>query len=271
MDFIKKLENRIKEKKIIVFPEGTDNRVIQAAKIIERKKIAKIILLKNGTIDKRIKEGMILVKDGKANGLITGVSHPSADTLKNAFKIIGTRKDVKKSSGAFLMIIKDKVFLFADCAVIPEPNPIELAEIAKLSKETFEMLTKEKARIAMLSYSTRGSGKGESVDKVREAVKIAMKNGLNVYGEIQADAALVPEICKRKFPGCKDRANVLIFPNLDAGNIGYKLVERLANAKAIGPILLGLKKPVNDISRGCSVEDIVNLTIITVLQTSYKK
>lgn len=271
MNFIKKLKKRIKEKKILVFPEGTENRIVKASKIIERKRIAKTILLKEGNINERIKEGLTLVKDGKADGLITGASHPSLDTLKNAFKIIGTRKDVKKASGTFLIILKDKQFLFADCAAIPEPNSTELAEIAKLSKETFEMLTKEKARIAMLSYSTHGSGKGESVDKVRKAVKIAEKNNLEVYGEIQADAALIPEICKRKFPGCKDRANILIFPNLDAGNIGYKLVERLANAKAIGPILQGLKKPVNDLSRGCSVEDIINLAIITVLQASYKK
>jgi len=271
MNFIKKLEKRIKEKKTIVFPEGTESRIIKAAKIIERKRIAKIILLKTGNIDERIKEGMNLVKDGKADGLITGASHPSLDTLKNAFKIIGTRNDVKKASGVFLMILKNKIFLFADCAAIPEPNSNDLAEIAKLSKETFEMLTQEKARIAMLSYSTNGSGKGESVDKVRKAVKIAKKEELEVYGETQADAALIYEVCKRKFPGCKDRANVLIFPNLDAGNIGYKLVERLANAKAIGPIIQGLNKPINDLSRGCSVEDIVNLTITTVLQASYKK
>ena len=212
--------------------------------------------------------GTMMLYNNDADGLIGGVSHTTADTIRAAFKIIKTRKDVKKVSGAILMIKDNKVLLFADCAVIPDPSSNELAEISRLSIETFENLFNKKAKAGMLSYSTTGSGNGEDVERVRKAVKIAKKSGLNIVGEIQADAALIEDVCERKCPeiNCKEKINVLIFPSLNSGNISYKLVERLGGLRAIGPILQGLKKPMNDLSRGCSVQDIVDLAAITVVQ-----
>lgn len=212
--------------------------------------------------------GTMMLYNNDADGLVCGASHTTADTIRAAFKIIKTKKDVKKVSGAMLMIKDEKVLLFADCAVIPNPSPEELAEIAMLSIKTFENLFNKKAKAGMLSYSTTGSGNGEDVDRVRKAVKIAKKFELNVVGEIQADAALIENICEIKCPqiNCREKINVLVFPNLNSGNISYKLVERLGNVRAIGPILQGLKKPMNDLSRGCSVQDIVDLTAITVVQ-----
>lgn len=213
--------------------------------------------------------GMMMLKHGKADALIYGASHPTSETLRPAFQIIKTQKGIKKVSGAFLMEKQDRVFLFADCAVIADPNEQELAETALLSAKSYESLTGNKAKIAMLSYSTNSSSRGPSSEKVRKAVKIAKKMGLNAEGEIQADAALLKEVCEKKFPGSRimGDANVLIFPCLDAGNIGYKLVERLAKYKAIGPILQGLAMQVNDLSRGCSVDDIVDLAAITAVQS----
>lgn len=212
--------------------------------------------------------GTIMLHCNDADGLIGGASHSTSETVRTAFQIIKTKKDVKKVSGAMLMIKDEKVLLFADCAVIPNPNAEELAEIAMLSIETFENLFNKKAKAGMLSYSTTGSGKGEDVERVREAVKIAKKSGLNVVGEIQADAALIENVCERKCPeiNCKEKINVLVFPSLNAGNISYKLVERLGNVRAVGSILQGLAKPMNDLSRGCSVQDIVDLAAITVVQ-----
>ena len=212
--------------------------------------------------------GTMMLNEGHADGLINGALHPTLDVLKAAFNIIKPRKNIKKVSGAFFIVKKDMNLLFADCAVMPNPNSEELAEISLLSAETYKMLVGEKARVAMLSYSTMGDGNGIDIKRMREAVKIAKIKGVNVVGEIQADAALVGEIFKRKCPNIKfeGNRNVLIFPDLDAGNISYKLVERICNIKAIGPILQGLSKPLNDLSRGCSVQDIVDLTAITVLQ-----
>ncbi len=212
--------------------------------------------------------GTMMLYNNDADGLVCGASHTTSDTIRAAFKIIKTKKDIKKVSGAMLMVKENKVLLFADCAVIPDPSSEELAEIAMLSIKTFENLFNKKAKAGMLSYSTIGSGKGGDVERVREAVKIAKKSGLNVVGEIQADAALIENVCERKCPeiNCREKINVLVFPSLNAGNISYKLVERLGNVRAIGPILQGLKKPMNDLSRGCSVQDIVDLTAITVVQ-----
>lgn len=212
--------------------------------------------------------GAMMLHCNDADGLIGGASHSTADTIRTAFQIIKTKKNVKKVSGAMLMIKENKVLLFADCAVIPDPTSEELAEIAGLSIETFENLFNKKAKAGMLSYSTLGSGKGEDVEKVKKAVKIAKKSGLNVVGEIQADAALIEDVCERKCPeiNCREKINVLVFPSLNSGNISYKLIERLDGLRAIGPILQGLAKPMNDLSRGCSVQDIVDLTAITVVQ-----
>ncbi len=211
--------------------------------------------------------GTMLLKLEEADALISGAVHPTAHTLLPAFQII---KNKGKASGAMLMLINNKEYLFADCAVQADPSSKELAEIAINSAKTFESLIGKKPRVAMLSYSTKGSAKGLSVNKVRKAIKLVKKKNkkLIIDGELQLDAAIVPWIGKKKNPRgiIKGDANVLIFPNLDAGNIGYKLVERFCKAKAIGPIIQGLAKPVNDLSRGCSVEDVVNLTKISLMQ-----
>jgi len=212
--------------------------------------------------------GAMMLHCNDADGLIGGASHSTSDTVRVAFQIIKTKKNVKKVSGAMLMIKDNKVLLFADCAVIPNPNAEDLTEIAMISIETFENLFNKKAKAGMLSYSTTGSGNGEDVEKVKKAVKIAKKFGLNAVGEIQADAALIEDVCERKCPqiNCREKINVFVFPCLNSGNISYKLVERLGNVRAIGPILQGLAKPMNDLSRGCSVQDIVDLAAITVVQ-----
>ncbi len=212
--------------------------------------------------------GAMMLNCNDADGLIGGASHSTSEAVRVAFQIIKTKKNVKKVSGAMIMIKNDKLLLFADCAIIPNPSSEDLAEISRLSIKTFENLFNKKARVGMLSYSTIGSGKGEDVDRVRKAVNIAKKSGLNVVGEIQPDAALIEDVCEIKCPSinCRKKINVLVFPSLNSGNISYKLVERLGNVRAIGPILQGLKKPMNDLSRGCSVQDIVDLAAITVVQ-----
>ncbi len=211
-------------------------------------------------VKKSIYFATIMLKLGEADILIAGAEHTTKDILIPAFQII---KNKCKASGAMLMLINNKKYLFADCAVQANPDSKDLAEIALLSAKTFKRLTGKKAKVAMLSYSTKGSAKGLSVDEVRKAVQIAKRKNkkLIIDGELQLDAAIVPWIAKKKNPKgiIKGDANVLIFPNLDSANIGYKLVERFCKAKAIGPIIQGLDKPVCDLSRGCSVEDIVNL------------
>lgn len=266
---IKKIREEAKKRNaVIVFPEGDDERVKKAVEIIEREKIARTIVLEEGSIEERVEKGMNLVKEGKADGLVTGASHPTKLTLLKAFKIIGKEENVKKVSGAFL-VLKEKPLLFADCAVNINPNSEELAEIALLSAKTFHLLTKDKARIAMLSFSTKGSAEHEFVEKVRKATEIVRKldKDIEVEGEVQVDAALSSEVARLKSTELKGEANILIFPDLQSGNIGYKILERLGNVGVIGPILQGLKKPVNDLSRGCRVEDIVNLAAITALQS----
>jgi phosphate acetyltransferase len=217
--------------------------------------------------------GAIMLQKNDADGMIGGASYSTANTIRCAFRIIGTKKGIGKASGAMIMIKDNMMFLFADCAVIPNPDSDDLAEIAELSIKTYESIFNKKAKAGMLSYSTTGSGKGESVEKVRKAVKIASRKGLNVVGEIQADAALIDDVCERKCPQikCREKINAFVFPSLDSGNISYKLVERLGGFRAVGPILQGLKKPMNDLSRGCSVEDIVDLAAITVVQAQKQK
>lgn len=211
----------------------------------------------------------MMVHMGDADGMVSGSISTTADTVRPALQIIKTKEKFHKVSGLFLMILEDRVCLFADCAVIPDPSSQDLAEIAIDSTSTAKKFGID-PKVAMLSFSTNGSAKHPLVEKVAKAVKIAQEKrpDLPVVGDIQVDAALVPEICEKKFPGCpfKGAANVFIFPDLNCGNISYKLVERLGHAKAIGPILQGLNKPVNDLSRGCSIEDIVDVTAITVVE-----
>lgn len=212
---------------------------------------------------------VMVVQMGDADGLITGANAPSHETLRPALQIIKTKEKFHKVSGFFFMILEKRLMLFADCMVNPEPNSRELAEIAIDTAETAKRFGIE-PKIAMLSFSTNGSAKHPNVDRVREATAMvnSFRPDLICEGEMQVDAAIVPEVCLKKFPGSKVKgeANILIFPNLEAANIAYKLVERLANAQAIGPVLQGLSKPVNDLSRGCSVDDIVHLAAITSVE-----
>lgn len=212
---------------------------------------------------------VMVVQMGDADGMVTGANSPSHDTLRPALQIIKTKEKFHKVSGFFFMVLEKKLLLFADCMVNIEPNSHELAEIAIDTAETacrFGITPK----IAMLSFSTNGSAKHPNVDRIREATQMVntWRPDLLCEGEMQVDAALVPDVCAKKFPTSKimGDANVLVFPNLESANIAYKLVERLAGAEAIGPILQGLTKPVNDLSRGCSVEDIVHLAAITSIE-----
>jgi len=213
--------------------------------------------------------GTLLVQHGHVDGMISGTTFSTADTIRPALKIIGTKEKFHKVSGFFFMIWDHKVLLFADCAVTIEPNSHDLAGIALDTAETAKRFGLE-PRIAMLSFSTNGSAKHPNVSKIREATKIVKEKApdLIIEGEMQVDAALIPDICLKKFPTCKTPGdfNILIFPDLEAGNIAYKLVQRLAGAHAIGPILQGLKKPINDLSRGCSAQDILDLAAFTTVE-----
>ncbi|SHF20996.1 phosphotransacetylase [Caldanaerobius fijiensis DSM 17918] len=220
--------------------------------------------------------GCMMVKEDDADGLVSGAIHATADLLRPAFQIIKTAPGVSVVSSSFIMIVPncnlgaDGVLLYSDCGVIPNPTAEELASIAIAAARTMKTLVGVEPIVAMLSFSTKGSAEHELVDKVRKATELAKKIApdLQIDGELQADAALVPEVAELKAPGSKvaGHANVLIFPDLQAGNIGYKLTQRLAKAEAIGPLLQGLAKPVNDLSRGCSPEDIVAEIAITSVE-----
>ncbi|RLE46436.1 phosphate acetyltransferase [Candidatus Woesearchaeota archaeon] len=220
------------------------------------------------TIKNRGFFGAMLVRKGFADGMVSGLSSETKPFFP-AFHIIKTKPGIERASGLFIMDFKDKTLFFADCALNIFPTSEQLSEIA-ISAADFVRELGVEPRVAMLSFSTYGSAKHELVDKVKRATELVKqrKPDLIVDGEIQFDAAFVPRVCEKKCKGSPlgGKANVFIFPNLDAGNIGYKLVERLAHAKAIGPILLGLNAPINDISRGASAEDVVNITAITVIQ-----
>ncbi len=218
----------------------------------------------------------LMVKNGDADGEVAGAENSTGDVLRPAFQYVKTKKGISVVSGAFIMILKDKKFgenglmVFADCAVHPNPTAKQMAEIAVSTGQMTRKIAGFEPKIAMLSFSTDGSANHYMVDKVKEATEIAKKmdNSLLIEGEIQADAAIIESIGKKKAPKSKiaGNCNVLIFPNLEAGNIAYKLVQRLAKAEAIGPILQGMAAPINDLSRGCSVSDIVNLVAITANQ-----
>jgi phosphate acetyltransferase len=222
--------------------------------------------------------GVLMIKNGDADGEVSGAVHSTGDVLRPAFHYVKTAPGISVVSGAFIMILPDKTFgengviIFADGAVHPNPNEKELAEIAVATAQTARAIGGFEPRIAMLSFSTKGSAKNEMVDKVINATRIAkeMAPELLIDGELQVDAALIEAIGKSKAPGSAiaGKANVLIFPDLNSGNIAYKLVQRLAHAEAIGPVLQGMAAPINDLSRGCSVSDIVSMIAITANQAA---
>ena len=298
-------------KKTIVLAEGSDERIIEAAKIIRDQKIAELIVLgpnadinpeSSDLIDKftqilfdlRKNKGLSLDEANKlaknplyfgtlmvhlnlADGMVAGSHSTTADTLRPALQIIKPAPNQKIISSFFIMetnnpnLGEEGTLFFADCGLNTNPNPEELAEIAIQTAESFKLLTQKTPLVAMLSYSTNNSAQGEFVEKVRKATALARQKNpdLIIEGEIQADAALVPHICDSKFPGncIHGQANILIFPDLNSGNIGYKLVERIAKANAYGPLTQGIKKPINDLSRGCNVQDIVTTVAITSVQS----
>ena len=220
--------------------------------------------------------GVMMVKMKDADGMVAGACHATADVLRPSLQVLKTAPGVELVSGFFILDVPDCIFgengtfLFADCGLNRDPNSEELAAIANSSAKSFTNLIGGKPIIAMLSHSTKGSAKHELVDKVVRATEIAKDKYpyLNIDGELQTDAAIVPQVAAVKAPGSDiaGHANVLIFPNLDAGNIGYKLVERLAKAQAYGPMLQGLSRPVNDLSRGCTADDIVGVVALTAVQ-----
>lgn len=222
--------------------------------------------------------GTLLIKNGDADGEVAGAINATGDVLRPAFQIVKTLPGVSVVSGAFIMIMKDKkwgddgVMVFADCAVHPNPTAEELAQIAVVTAKTTKAIAKMEPRVAMLSFSTKGSARHEMVDKVATATRLAkeMDPQLLIDGEMQADAAIVEAVGQLKSPGSPvaGKANVLVFPTLEVGNIAYKLVQRLAGAEAVGPVLQGMAAPINDLSRGCSVDDIVNLVAITANQAA---
>ncbi len=227
-------------------------------------------------MEDRVYYGVVMVKKGEADGLVSGANHSTAQTLRPALQIIKTRKDAKCVSSFMIMEVpgsefgKDGIVVFGDCGLIQNPTSEELAEIAYQASLNFKKLVEGEPKVAMLSYSTKGSAKGPEIDKVVEGYNIAktLHPEMTIDGELQLDAALVKEVGELKCPGScvAGSANVLIFPSLEAGNIGYKLVQRFAKGNAYGPLTQGLAKPVNDLSRGCNVEDIVGAVAVTALQ-----
>ncbi len=265
-------------KAIFVDPETYDRMDEMVAGLAEARKSKGMTLEEARKIlmDDSLFVAVMLVKMGVADGMVSGAIHSTADTLRPALQILKTAPGTELVSSFFIMVTKtpqygdDGILLFADCALNQNPNPAELACIAGDSAKSYNAFIGKEARVAMLSHSTMGSAKHADVTKVVDAVKIAKEKypDLKLDGEIQLDAAIVKEVGELKAPNSTvaGKANVLVFPDIDAGNIGYKLVQRFGNAEAFGPILQGIAKPVNDLSRGCSWEDIVGVVALTAVQ-----
>lgn len=261
----------------VIEPEKSEKKEEYANALYELRK-AKGMILEDAEklVLDPVYYGMMMVKLEEADGLVSGAVHSTADTLRPALQIIKTAPGTKIVSTFVAIDVpncefgENGLFFFSDCGLNQNPNSEELAQIAISTAKSFETLVEAKPKVAMLSYSTMGSAKAEEVTKVQEATKMAKEEApeLMLDGEMQLDAAIVPAIGQSKAPGSKvaGNANVLIFPELEAGNIGYKLVERLAKAEAYGPVCQGIAKPVNDLSRGCKAEDIVGVVAITAVQ-----
>lgn len=263
--------------KAVVVDPVTDSRREHYANMMVEIRKSKGLSKKEalGLLNDPLYFGVMMIKAGDADGELAGAINSTGDVLRPAFQYIKTLPGVSVVSGAFLMFVNpafghDGILVFADCAVMPDPDERQLAEIAVTTARTAKAIVGLDPRVAMLSFSTKGSAKHEMVDKVVNATRIAreMAPDLKIEGELQVDAALVDEVARLKAPGSEvaGKANILVFPTLESGNIGYKLVQRLANAEAIGPVLQGMAAPINDLSRGCSVTDIVNMVAITANQ-----
>lgn len=262
----------------VIDPEKTDRleKYVQLLYETRKAKGMTVEKAKEILLEDYLTFGVVMVKANDADGMVAGACHATADVLRPSLQILKTAPGVKLVSGFFILDVpnceygENGTFLFADCGLNQDPTAEELAAIADTSAKSFKNLIGAKPIIAMLSHSTKGSAKHPLVDKVIEATRIAheLYPNLTLDGELQTDAALVPHVAKSKAPGSEvaGNANVLIFPNLDCGNIGYKLVQRLGKAEAYGPMLQGIAKPVNDLSRGCSWEDIVGVVALTAVQ-----
>lgn len=266
----------------IALPEGDDPRVAAAAARLADRSIAQPVLLGGEEDDasvpgQALRRAATMLRDGEVDGVVAGAAHTTAHVLRAALKVVGLREGVRTLSSSFFMEVREfrgegaEVLTFADPAVVPSPGPRQLAEIAGEAVRLRRRVIGDEPRVAFVSYSTLGSAAGRSVDAVRGAVERFRARWPDVAadGELQADAALVPEVARAKAPGSAvgGGANILVFPSLDAANIAYKLVQRLAGAMALGPILQGTKAPINDLSRGASVTDIVLVAAITALMT----
>src|SRR5216117_634731 len=282
----------------IVFPEGDDPRVQEAAKRVEREGMGVVEVLGRApdsrmpllarhlrarrpdhfatdasaaqALEHPLTRGACLVGIGAADVMVGGADYPSADTIRAALWAVGMAPSITTVSGAFYMIKGERVLTFADCAVVPEPTPVQLADSAIASARDRRRIVGDEPVVAFLSYSTKGSASGPRVERVQEALESLARRQPDFAfdGELQTDAALVVHVAARKAPGSRaaGHANVLVFPDLDSGNIGYKLVQRLGDWEAIGPILQGLARPVADLSRGATADDIVDTAAVAVLQ-----
>lgn len=261
----------------IIDPETSDKTAGYADKFYEMRKAKGMTPEKAAeTVKNVLYYGVMMVNEGEADGMVAGACNSSANVIRPSLQILKTKPGTKIVSSFFVMIVPDceygenGSFVFSDCGLVENPDADALSEIAIASAASFKQLVDAEPKVAMLSYSTYGSAKSELVDKVQEATRLAKEKApeLKLDGEMQLDAAIVPSVGKSKAPDSEiaGNANVLIFPDLNAGNIGYKLVQRLAKAEAYGPVLQGIRKPVNDLSRGCTAEDIAGVVAITCVQ-----